>query len=381
MSQNKILWDVFNNLDNNVNGNIRDKDVFSIEIEPKPEYIYDRPEVEPLIQKILIYMKYGISTHLLLLGGRGLGKTTTINRVMKMIIEEKEELMKRQAYFDKYIYLNVREYPTQRTIMGKIIGENIFGYDYGEIIDKFKQALKGRVILVLDEIDFLKSRDLFYYLTRSVSVMTISTLQNIMWFDNLDDSTRSSYRPEKIFFHNYTPEQLKEILMLRAKYGLNHYEEDGIALIGALVSKDYMGDARIAILALYHAGSEDKWDEDSIKQYIEMASNEILEYTLSKLDFRQLVILTTLVDQPETNKAYEITRDALLKKYINEYKYTTYSKATYFQDLKVLSTYGLITLIKKKVGQYYTYEAMIHVPKNIITDISNDLEQKFHKSS
>jgi len=373
MDQNKII-NLFDDL--GVGVNIKDKSVFSIELEPRPEYIYDRPEADILLQKILIYMKYGISTHLLLLGGRGSGKTTTIKRVMKSIIDVREELMKRQGYFDKFIYINVREYPTQRAIMGKIIGEKIYGYAYNDIIEKFKEALKGRVILVLDDIDLLNSRDLFYYLTRSVSVMTISTLQNVMWFDNLDDSTRSSYRPEKIFFPSYTQEQLKEILMLRAKYGLYHYEEGGIALIGALVSKDYMGDARIAILALYHAGSEDKWDVDSIKQYIEMASNEILEYTLSKLDFRQLVILTTLVDQPETNQAYEITRDALLKKYINEYKYTTYSKPTYFQDLKVLSTYGLITLIKKKVNRSYTYEAEIHVPKDFIKDVFNKLQQK-----
>jgi len=381
MNQDDLIWKRVKNLTQNVNINIKDNDVFSFDVEPRPEYIYDRPEAEILVDKILLYMKYGIKTHLLLLGGRGSGKTTTIKRIMKSIIKERDELLKIQAYFDKFIYINVREYPKQRAIMGKIIGEKIHGYDYGDIFEKFKDALKGRVILVLDDVDLLNSRDLFYYLTRSVSVMTISTLQNVMWFDNLDDSTKSSYRPEKIFFPNYTQEQLKEILMLRAKYGLNHYEEEGLNTISGLVSKNYLGDARIAILALYHAGSEDKWDKDSIKQYIEMASNEILEYTLSKLDFRQLVILTILVDQPETNKAYEITRDALLKKYINEYKYTTYSKATYFQDLKVLSTYGLITLIKKKVGQYYTYEAMIHVPKNIITDISNDLEQKFHKSS
>ena len=378
MDQNKII-NLFDDL--GIGVNIKDKNVFSIEIEPKPEYIYDRPEVETLIQKILIYIKYGISTHLLLLGEKGSGKTTTIKRVMKSIIDVREELMKRQGYFDKFIYINVRECPTQRAIMGKIIGENIYGYAYNDIIEKFKEALKGRVILVLDDIDLLNSRDLFYYLTRSVSVMTISTLQNIMWFDNLDESTKSSYRPEKIFFHNYDSLQLKEILMLRAKYGLYHYDEGGIALIGILVAKNYLGDARVAILALYHAGLENKWDEDSIKKYIEIASNEILEYTLSKLDFRQLVILTILVDQPETNKAYEITKDALLKKYINEYKYTTYSKPTFHQDLKVLSTYGLITLIKKKVGQYYTYEAEIHVPKDTITDISNNLEQKFHKSS
>jgi cell division control protein 6 len=198
-----------------------------------------------------------------------------------------------------------------------------------------------------------------------------------MWFDNLDDSTKSSYRPEKIFFSNYTSEQLKEILMLRAKYGLYHYEENGVALIGGLVSKNYLGDARIAILALYHAGLEDKWDENSIKNYIEMASNEILEYTLSKLDFRQLVILTILVDQPETNKAYITTRDKLLYNYVNEYKYKTYSKPTFYQDLKVLNTYGLITLIKKKVGQYYTYEAEVHISKDTITDISNKINQKF----
>jgi Cdc6-like AAA superfamily ATPase len=256
--------------------------------------------------------------------------------------------------------------------MGKIIGENIYGYAYNDIIEKFKEALKGRVILVLDDIDLLNSRDLFYYLTRSVDVMTISILQNVMWYDNLDDSTKSSYRPEKIFFANYTSEQLKEILMLRAKYGLDHYEEDKLALIGGLVAKNYLGDARVAILALYHAGLEDKWDGNSIKKYTKIASTEVLEYTLTRLDFRQLVILTSLVDQPETNKAYVITREKLLK----EYKYNTYSKSTYYKDLKVLSNYGIITFIKKKVNQFYTYEAEVNVPIDSITDIFNKVKQK-----
>jgi len=390
MNQDDIIWRNAKKITDNVI-NIKDKSVFSIHLEPKPEYVYDRPEVDILVEKILMYMKYGISTHLLLLGGRGSGKTTTIKRIMKSIIKERDELLKIQAYFDKFIYINVRECPTQRAIMGKIIGEKIHGYDYGEIIEKFKDVLKGRVILVLDDVDLLNSRDLFYYLTRSVDVMTISILQNVMWFDNLDDSTKSSYRPEKIFFPSYTQEQLKEILMLRAKYGLNHYEDEGLNTISGLVSKNYLGDARIAILALYYAGLEDKWDVNSIKKYIKMASIEVLEYTLNKLDFRQLVILTTLVDQPETNKAYTIVRDKLIEanenikdeslKEYSKFKINTYSKSTYYQDLKVLSTYGLITLIKKKVGQYYTYEAEIHVPKDTITDISNDLEQKFHKSS
>jgi len=46
--------------------------------------------------------------------------------------------------------------------------------------------------------------------------------------------------------------------MLRAKYGLDHYEEEKIALIGAPVSKNHHGDARVGILALYYAGKQDK---------------------------------------------------------------------------------------------------------------------------
>jgi hypothetical protein len=66
------------------------------------------------------------------------------------------------------------------------------------------------------------------------------------------------YMTEKILFNEYDSEQLEEILMLRAKYGLNHYEEEKIALIGALVSKNHHGDARVGILALYYAGKQDK---------------------------------------------------------------------------------------------------------------------------
>jgi cell division control protein 6 len=343
--------------------NFLDITVFDLSTEIKPEYIYIRPELESVIEPLANYLTLGVPEHLLILGGRGTGKTTSIILLVKELKKfTSRENVKTQP-LDKYFYINARESSTQREIFEKIIGKSIRGSAFGEVLKELDEKLSGRTILIIDEVDFLQSNEIFYHITRSTKVFIIAIAQSINWFRSLDSGIQSSFRPTMIFFKDYDATQLKEILTLRAKAGLKHYDESGIALISALVAHDYRGDARIGIRALYHAGKQDKWDHETIKKCVEQAAKEIEMYTMNSLSLRDLVILSALTEQNNTNEAYDIALNRL-----KMFSYPLLSKATYFKTLNYLQNLGLITLIKKRAGRYYTYEAQLLIPPNIIIE-------------
>gem|GEM_PF-1092302 len=343
--------------------NLKDSSVFELNVEPRPEFTYVRPEVNMIVNTITDYIVTGIPQHILLLGWRGSGKTTSVLTVIRTIKELSEELRGKNIFLEKYFYVNAREHPSQREIFETIIGKSFRGFSFSEILNELYKVLEGRTILVIDEVDFLQSNEIFYHISRSTKVSMIAIAQNVNWFKSLDSSIQSSFRPTPIFFKNYDASQLKEILMLRAKYGLKHYDESGIALIGAIVANNHYGDARIGIRALYYVGKQDKWDDETIKQCVETAVKEVEAYTLNNLSIRDLVILSTLTEQSDTNVAYGIILERL-----RALGYYTFGKATYFRALNFLQNLGIITLVKKKVSKYYTYEVQVLVPKELIMD-------------
>ncbi|MDA8055430.1 MAG: hypothetical protein M0Z77_07265 [Thermoplasmatales archaeon] len=168
-----------------------------------------------------------------------------------------------------------------------------------------------------------------------------------------DESVKSSLQPDHIVFHEYSTEEIREILRMRAKEGLNEYDKESLGLLSALLVRDYRSDARIGIKALEILGRSNKWDEDSIKTALKQAYVEVEGETLKNLGDRDLLILAALVKNQDTNKAYsEVSAYShLLLRGV--------SKSTFFQSVNYLQNLGLITLIKKKIGRYYTMESQI----------------------
>ena len=65
------------------------------------------------------------------------------------------------------------------------------------------------------------------------------------------------------------------------------------------------------------------------------------------------MILVALVKNQDTNKAYtEVSAS-------NHRLLREVSEPTFFQSVNYLQNLGLITLIKKKIGRYYTMESQI----------------------
>ena len=80
---------------------------------------------------------------------------------------------------------------------------------------------------------------------------------------------------------------------------------------------------------------------------------EVEGETLKNLGDRDLLILAALIKNQDTNRAYSevsVSGNMLL---------SGVSKSTFFQSVNYLQNLGLITLIKKKIGRYYTMESQI----------------------
>jgi cell division control protein 6 len=78
-------------------------------------------------------------------------------------------------------------------------------------------------------------------------------------------------QPDHILSHEYSTEEIREILRMRAKEGLNEYGNESPGLLSALLVRDYRSDARIGIKALETLGRSNRWDEGSIKTALKQA--------------------------------------------------------------------------------------------------------------
>ena len=139
----------------------------------------------------------------------------------------------------------------------------------------------------------------------------------------------------------------------RAKERLIESDKKSLGLLSALLVREYSSEARIGIKGLEIIGRSNKLDEGSIKTALKQAYTEVEGETLKNLGDLDLLILAALVKNQDTNRAYsEVSASShLLLRGV--------SKSTFFQSVNYLQNLGLITLIKKKIGRYYTMESQI----------------------
>ncbi len=158
-------------------------------------------------------------------------------------------------------------------------------------------------------------------------------------------------------------DEMKEILQMRAEEGLYKYSSEAISLLSAMLVRDYRSDARIGIKALEILGRNNKWDDEEVRNALKQAYIEVEGETLRNLGDRDLLILASLTRNQDTNKAYaEVSsNDNIFLKGM--------SKSTFFQSVNYLQNLGLITLIKKKIGRYYTMESQILLSDESIVSV------------
>ncbi|MHB8359572.1 MAG: hypothetical protein ACYDCP_08750 [Thermoplasmataceae archaeon] len=115
----------------------------------------------------------------------------------------------------------------------------------------------------------------------------------------------------------------------------------------------------IGIKALEILVRLNEWDDDSVRTALKHAYVEVEGETLKNLGDRDLLILASLFKNQDVNRAYSevpASGNMLLR---------GVSRSTFFQSVNYLQNLGLITLIKKKIGRYYTMESQI-----LLSDVS-----------
>jgi len=200
--------------------------------------------------------------------------------------------------------------------------------------------------------DFLEDFDFLYHLTRSTRASIMLLAQNVQVSKRIDDATYSSFLPTKVYFKEYGADELYQILRMRAEDGLNEWDDATLKLVAAVMARDYRGDARIAIRALFRVAVSNAWrDEERARMAVAEASREVEEMSLRELKDHNLLVLYAVSKARETNKAYNIFNE-----YARTVQHRAYSKTAFFRALNHLQNLGLITQVKKRVGRYFTIE-------------------------
>jgi archaeal cell division control protein 6 len=204
-------------------------------------------------------------------GTCGTGKTI----VVKFIINQLTEAVNGNGHRMKVVYINCKmkkvadtEYRLFAQLL-KEFGECVpdTGLPTDVLYRKFferVEALKGNVIIILDEIDTLVKKigdEFLYNFTRinndlQQSHVTVVGITNDLGMrDNLDMRVKSSLSEEEILFKPYDAAQLKEILSERTVHGFQQgaVEEPVLNKCAALAAQEH-GDARRALDLLRVAG-------------------------------------------------------------------------------------------------------------------------------
>lgn len=209
-------------------------------------------------------------SNLLLYGKTGTGKTAVARYVLARL---GKEAVRKQLIT---VYVNTRlantEYKTLALFaepLGLPEGRRIpfTGLSIGEVMDRIFEHIRttqARVVLVLDEIDYLVKTfgdETLYKFTRSndrisPGFVTLVGISNDLKFkEGLDPRVLSSLGEEEIVFPPYTVEELREILAARAKTAFRPGVASAAAinLCAAMAGSEH-GDARRAIDLLRIAG-------------------------------------------------------------------------------------------------------------------------------
>ena len=236
-----------------------------------PHYIpanlpHREKEVEKIMKNLAPLLSGKRTNNLFIYGKTGTGKTASTRLVIEKLLGVKE---KYKVNVD-VIYINSKVINTKYQVLLKVIEhleskENYLGYPFSHLYDKMLKTInkkKEHVIVILDEIDRIKSLDdLIYTLTRANDELSsgrlsiIGITNNVMMKKKLDPRTKSTLCEEEMIFAPYNAEQLEDILRQRVKQGFKEGAVDDSAInYAAALAAQESGDARYALKLILKAG-------------------------------------------------------------------------------------------------------------------------------
>jgi len=334
MDETNILDEVFEKFVDNVKV-FKDREVLRHDY--LPERLPHREEqIRQLGETVAPALKGSRSSNVFIYGKTGTGKTA----VAKHVLSRLEIKAKEFNAPVKFCCVNCRMAGSEYRVFTGLcqsIGMTVpfTGLSVGEVFDRFKTGLdtsKIIFIIVLDEIDTLiKARgdNLLYELTRinetlhwsKVSLVGISNDLRLKEF--LDPRVFSSLSEEEIVFRPYDANELKNILLERAKLAFcdSALSDAAISLCAALAAAEH-GDARRALDLLRVAGefAERKGASVVVEEHVREAEKNIehdrVVETIKNLTLHsKLVILSVYhlskvdVRRAVTGEIYEVYRE------------------------------------------------------------------------
>lgn len=286
-----------------------------------PDNLPGREEqIEALAYHLRAALKGKAPSNILIYGKTGTGKTIVTDYILRQLkIKAVEEEATEGIHS---LYISCPQAPTETQILQGMINtfSNTFTQLRGWGIDKHYQTLKdvltkkkGIFILVLDEIDKLKTDTPLYNLTRlsikkaDISIIGISN--NLKFIDGLDPRVKSSFGEEQLIFPPYNAIQLETILQQRAKTGIKKgaLSSDVIPLCAALAAQRE-GDARKAIdmlrVAVQLAEREGKKEaeEQHVRKALYKIDMDRIKSVVSTAPLQQKAVLFSIIVNEQNGK-------------------------------------------------------------------------------
>jgi cell division control protein 6 len=234
-----------------------------------PEHLPHREEQIRFLGEIVAPVLKGVRcSSVFIYGKTGTGKTAVVKYVLNRLNRKALEFSSPV----KFCYVNCRWAGTEYRVLSSLccaLGVKVpfTGLALGEVFSRFQRGLKaqqGVFIAVLDEIDALVKTHgdtLLYELTRvnetlcSTKTSLVGISNDLRFKDFLDPRVLSSLSEEEIVFRPYNAEELRDILLDRAKQAFfeGSLSDSALSLCAALAAAEH-GDARRALDLLRVAG-------------------------------------------------------------------------------------------------------------------------------
>ncbi|MEM3525736.1 MAG: orc1/cdc6 family replication initiation protein [Candidatus Jordarchaeaceae archaeon] len=304
-----------------------------------PEELPGRDEQ---IEELLFHLKPSLRgippSNILIYGKTGTGKTVVTDYVLRRLKRAAEEM----GVIEKIrpLYVSCPQVPTETQLLQYIVNSyasnfiNLRGWGVSEYYEAIKKVLsekKGIFILVLDEIDKLKTDNVLYNLTRLsiegayLSIIGISN--NLKFMETLDPRVKSSFGIEQLLFPPYNANQLITILKQRVELGVKpSVVSDSVISYCAAIAAQYDGDARKAIdllrvsIQMAEKEGKSKVEEAHVKRALQKIEIDKIKSVITTAPLQQKIIILAILLNEErgipntTGEIYETYKDLCKKK-------------------------------------------------------------------
>lgn len=355
-------------------------------------FFFRDDEMKRIKNDLSYFLEKGYMNHLFIFGPPSTGKTHIIKRLTENFnnIAEEYKINRKIIYFN---FGGITYGEALREIATALNAKKSSLYDLQYTADKMEAAL------VFDEMDKMKKTiheknpadRLIHFFTRNTSLRLIVIVNDIMFPETLDITTRSTFSPNSIFFREYTASELFEILRSRCKLAFKEevIDEEVISRFSAWI-KSHGIELRIAFKILLEAGklAEEKGMDhitfSNLEDAYKVVEFRMITDLIKKLNDNELLFLFSVAKAQEINFWKSAEKELVYKVYLDRCAKIGYSPSSwiYLQNFVVnkLRSMGFINLEKKGKGRgkgtitYYSLSIPIDETLPILEKMINEIK-------